>query len=106
MPMPISFDLSRYALRLRSAGVPQEQAEAHASALADVLNETPVALDSDLAILKADILARMDAMEKRMQVQFDEVNRRLNVMQTALIVLATVEIIHIGITMVILTKLL
>jgi transcription termination factor NusB len=108
--MPIPFDTTRYSSRLSAAGVPQEQAEAHASALAEVLNETPVALDADLALLKADILARvqemLDALERRMQMQLDKINRRLDVMQTAIIVLATVEIFHLGITMVLLAKLL
>jgi hypothetical protein len=37
MHMPIQFDTLDYAKRLASAGVPMPQAEAHASALGDVL---------------------------------------------------------------------
>ncbi|MGB9990577.1 hypothetical protein [Pseudoduganella rhizocola] len=110
MSMPIPFDTTRYTSRLSAAGVPQEQAEAHASALAEVLNETPVALDADLALLKADMLARvqemLDALEQRIQAQLDRINRRLDIMQAAIIVLATVEILHLGITTVLMIKLL
>jgi hypothetical protein len=103
MSMPIPFDSTRYSNKLSAAGVPHEQAEAHASALAEVFAETPVAMDADLALLKADILARvqemLDALERR-------INKRLEFMQMAIVVLATVEILHMGITTIILVKLL
>ena len=38
--MPGAFDILAYVRRLRSVGVPQEQAEAHAEALSEAVTET------------------------------------------------------------------
>jgi hypothetical protein len=103
MSMPIPFDTIRYTRRLSAAGIPQEQAEAHASALAEVLKDTPVAVDSDMALLKADILARVQEM---LDVLEERINRRLNVMQMVLVALTTVSVVHISITLVVLAKVL
>ena len=48
----LTFDTLRYAERLRTAGVPEQQAKAEAEALRDVLAE---AMDSSLAT-KADLM--------------------------------------------------
>ena len=103
MPMPIPFDTNRYTRKLSAAGVPQEQAEAHASALAEVLKDTPVAVDADMALLKAHILARVQEMLNALE---ERINRRLNTMQMVLVALTTVCILHISVTLVILAKIL
>ena len=50
MHMPIQFDTLDYAKRLASAGVPTQQAEAHAAALGDVLGSA-VVVHGELAAL-------------------------------------------------------
>lgn len=56
--MAVAFDTLTYARRLREVGVPQEQAEAHAEALAAAVTET-LATKQDLHELatKQDLLA-------------------------------------------------
>lgn len=56
--MAVAFDTLTYARRLREVGVPQEQAEAHAEALAAAVTET-LATKQDLLELatKQDVVA-------------------------------------------------
>jgi hypothetical protein len=59
MTMPLQFDKLAYLKVLREAGVTPDLAEAHAEAIESGLAQ-PVVLPADLALLKAEILARID----------------------------------------------
>lgn len=59
MTMPLQFDKPAYLKVLSEAGVAPDLAEAHAEAIESGLAQ-PVVLPVDLALLKAEILARMD----------------------------------------------
>jgi len=103
MSMPIPFNIVRYTRRLSAAGIPQEQAEAHASALAEVLNETPVALDADMTLLKADILARVQEMLNALEQRID---RRLAFLQSVIVAAAAASAMQLIVMFVLLAKLL
>jgi hypothetical protein len=59
--MAVAFDTLAYARRLRGAGLSQEQAEAHAEALAAVVTDT-VATKHDLRELEYRLTIRLGAM--------------------------------------------
>ncbi|HNA28785.1 MAG TPA: hypothetical protein PLL19_09755 [Thiobacillaceae bacterium] len=52
----ITFDTLKFANRLKAAGVPAQQAEAEAEALADALSSFDIATRTDLIELKTDII--------------------------------------------------
>jgi hypothetical protein len=52
----ITFDTLKFANRLKAAGVPAQQAEAEAEALADALSSSDIATRTDLIELKTDII--------------------------------------------------
>ncbi len=52
------FDTLAYAKKLRGAGVPENQAEIHAEAIAGLIDER-LATKKDLQILKANVAARV-----------------------------------------------
>lgn len=66
MTMPIQFDTAAYIKILEDAGVPPEHASAHAIALAGALSQ-PVANDSDLTIIRAEMHAMISQHELRMK---------------------------------------
>jgi len=66
MTMPIQFDTAAYIKVLVDAGVPPEHASAHAIALAHALSQ-PVANDSDLTIVRAEMHAMISQHETRMK---------------------------------------
>ena len=76
MTMPLQFDKSAYLKVLRDAGVPPDLAEAHADAIETGLAQ-PIVLPSDLAVLKADMLARMDELKAALVTRMDELNAEL-----------------------------
>ena len=59
--MAVAFDTLAYSRRLRQAGVPEEQAEVHAEALAAVVTET-LATKQDLRELEYRLTLRLGAM--------------------------------------------
>jgi len=59
--MAVAFDTLVYARKLRQAGVPEEQAEVHAEALAAVVTET-LATKQDLRELEYRLTLRLGAM--------------------------------------------
>src|SRR5207237_1103305 len=59
--MAVAFDTLAYARRLRQAGVPEEQAQVHAEALAAVVTET-LATKQDLRELEYRLTLRLGAM--------------------------------------------
>jgi hypothetical protein len=52
----VTFDTLKFANRLKAAGVPSQQAEAEAEALADALSSSDLATRTDLIELKTDII--------------------------------------------------
>ncbi len=52
----ITFDTLKFANRLKAAGVPAQQAEAEAEALADALSSSDIATRTDLIEPKTDII--------------------------------------------------
>ena len=59
--MAVALDTLAYSRRLRQAGVPEEQAEVHAEALAAVVTET-LATKQDLRELEYRLTLRLGAM--------------------------------------------
>lgn len=52
----ITFDTLKFANKLKAAGVPAQQAEAEAEALADALSSSEIATHTDLIELKTDLI--------------------------------------------------
>ncbi|WP_338680142.1 hypothetical protein OPV09_00480 [Janthinobacterium sp. TB1-E2] len=95
MHMPIQFDTFDYAKRLASAGVPTQQAEAHATALGDVLGSA-VVVHGELAALERNLLGeiklvshnvdakvgalelKIDALELRLDTRIDALDLKLD----------------------------
>jgi len=84
MTMPIQFDTAQFVKTLLDAGVPREQAEAHADALKLALSQ-PVANDADLAISRAE----MHALLAEFEVRLDKKLKPLWVMNTVTLVLVS-----------------
>ena len=88
MHMPIQFDTLDYAKRLASAGVPTQQAEAHATALGDVLGSA-VVVHGELAALERNLLGeiklvaqkvdtRVDALELKFDTRIDALEQKFD----------------------------
>jgi hypothetical protein len=75
MTMPI-FDTLSYVNKLTGAGMPREQAEAQAQALFEILAEGTVTPGA-IAILKADLLARMDELRTELIGRIESVRTEL-----------------------------
>ncbi len=76
----VAFDTLAYANRLKEAGVPPEQAEAHVAAQADFLTQhilSEVATKDDLRTLKSDLKGEMDARFSEVDLRFEQVDTRL-----------------------------
>lgn len=68
MHMPMPFDTLDYAKKLSSAGVPVPQAEAHAAALGDVLDDVlgpSIVVQSELAAVEDHLLAQFQLAEQK-----------------------------------------
>lgn len=68
MHMPIPFDTLDYAKKLSSAGVPVPQAEAHAAALGDVLDDVlrpAIVVRGELATVEDHMLAQFGLAEQK-----------------------------------------
>ncbi|MBR7636950.1 hypothetical protein [Janthinobacterium lividum] len=88
MHMPIQFDTLDYAKRLASAGVPTQQAEAHATALGEVLGSV-VVVHGELAALERNLLGeiklvaqkvdtRVDALELKFDTRIDALEQKFD----------------------------
>ncbi|MDN2718698.1 MULTISPECIES: hypothetical protein [unclassified Janthinobacterium] len=88
MHMPIQFDTLDYAKRLASAGVPTQQAEAHATALGEVLGSA-VVVHGELAALERNLLGeiklvaqkvdtRVDALELKFDTRIDALEQKFD----------------------------
>ena len=70
MTMPIKFDTLEYARRLAEAGIPADQADAHAQALSDALATASVT-PAELVLVRSELLARMDMLKSELSAQMD-----------------------------------
>lgn len=70
MTMPIKFDTLEYARRLAEAGIPADQADAHAQALSDALATASVT-PAELVLVRSELLARMDMLKSEVYARID-----------------------------------
>jgi hypothetical protein len=85
--MAFAFDSLGYARRLRDAGVPQEQAEAHAEAAREFVM-AELATRYDLDVLRRELENKLDTLSLRLTV-------RMGVMLAAgLSILAAIQRLH------------
>ena len=84
MKMPIQFDTLDYAKKLETAGVPAVQAEAHASALGDVLGKS-IAVHGELLAMEQRIDARIATSDETRNHMFavsdEKINHRFDVFE-------------------------
>jgi hypothetical protein len=79
----VTFDTSKFANRLKAAGVPEKQAEAEAEVLAEVLAVSlkELATKGDLKLLEASLRQQMAEMRQQMA----EMRQQMAEMKTDLI---------------------
>ena len=88
MHMPIQFDTLDDAKRLASAGVPTQQAEAHATALGEILGSA-VVVHGELAALERNLLGeiklvaqtvdtKVDALELKFDTRIDALEQKFD----------------------------
>ena len=77
MTMPIKFDTLEYARRLAEAGIPADQADAHAQALSDALATASVT-PAELVLVRSELLARMDMLKSELLAQMDMLKSELS----------------------------
>ena len=80
MHMPIQFDTLDYAKRLASAGVPTQQAEAHAAALGDVLGSA-VVVHGELAALERNLLGEIKLVSQKVDTKFGALELKIDALE-------------------------
>ena len=83
MHMPIQFDTLDYAKRLASAGVPTQQAEAHAAALGDVLGSA-VVVHGELAALERNMLGEIKLVAQRVDTRVGALDVKIDALELKL----------------------
>ena len=76
MATTLQLDTLEYAKKLKTAGVPAEQAEAQAAALGDALAQS-VAFRSDLVSLENNLSTKMAHFASRLESKIESVESRL-----------------------------
>lgn len=76
MDMPIRFDFIEYTKILLEAGVPRDQAEAHALALTKAISEG-TASSSEMVLARQEFLMRMEVMKQELLARIDAVRQEL-----------------------------
>src|SRR5213078_4507309 len=76
MATTLQLDTLEYAKKLKTAGVPAEQAEAQATALGDALAQS-VAFRGDLVSLENNLSTKMAHLESRLESKIESVESRL-----------------------------
>jgi hypothetical protein len=92
--MAFAFDSLGYAKRLREAGVPQDQAEAHAEAAREFVM-AELATRYDLTVLRGDL----DVLRRELENKIDTMSLRLTVrmgvmLAAGLSILAAIQRLH------------
>ena len=80
MHMPIQFDTLDYAKRLASAGVPTQQAEAHATALGEVLGSA-VVVHGELAALERNLLGEIKLVSHNVDTKVDSLELKIDALE-------------------------
>jgi hypothetical protein len=83
MHMPIQFDTLDYAKRLASAGVPVQQAEAHAAALGEVLGSA-VVVHGELAALERNLLGEIKLVAQRVDTRVGALDVKIDALELKL----------------------
>ena len=83
MHMPIQFDTLDYAKRLASAGVPVQQAEAHAAALGEVLGSA-VVVHGELAALERNLLGEIKLVSQRVDTRVGALDVKIDALELQL----------------------
>ncbi|MGX9785575.1 hypothetical protein [Janthinobacterium lividum] len=83
MHMPIQFDTLDYAKRLASAGVPTQQAEAHATALGEVLGSA-VVVHGELAALEHNLLGEIKLVAQKVDTQAGALELKIGALELRL----------------------
>ncbi|SDI02625.1 hypothetical protein [Janthinobacterium sp. YR213] len=83
MHMPIQFDTLDYAKRLASAGVPTQQAEAHATALGEVLGSV-VVVHGELAALEHNLLGEIKLVAQKVDTQAGALELKIGALELRL----------------------
>ena len=83
MHMPIQFDTLDYAKRLASAGVPVQQAEAHAAALGDVLGSA-IVVHGELAALERNMLGEIKLVAQRVDTRVGALDVKIDALELKL----------------------
>ncbi|MGK5035277.1 hypothetical protein [Janthinobacterium sp. LB3P118] len=83
MHMPIQFDTLDYAKRLTSAGVPVQQAEAHAAALGEVLGSA-VVVHGELAALECNLLGEIKLLAQRVDTRVEALDVKIDALELKL----------------------
>ena len=83
MHMPIQFDTLDYAKRLASAGVPVQQAEAHAAALGEVLGSA-VVVHGELAALERNLLGEIKLVAQRVDTKVGALDLKIDALELKL----------------------
>ena len=80
MHMPIQFDTLDYAKRLASAGVPTQQAEAHATALGEVPGSA-VVVHGELAALERNLLGEIKLVSHNVDTKVDSLELKIDALE-------------------------
>ncbi|PKB22732.1 hypothetical protein [Janthinobacterium sp. 64] len=83
MHMPIQFDTLDYAKRLASAGVPTQQAEAHAMALGEVLGSA-VVVHGELAALERNLLGEIKLVAQQVDTKVGALELKIDALELRL----------------------
>ena len=83
MHMPIQFDTLDYAKRLASAGVPTQQAEAHATALGEVLGSA-VVVHGELAALERNLLGEIKLVSQNVDTKVGALEVKIDALELRL----------------------
>ena len=83
MHMPIQFDTLDYAKRRASAGVPVQQAEAHAAALGEVLGSA-VVVHGELAALERNLLGEIKLVSQRVDTRVGALDVKIDALELQL----------------------
>ncbi|HUN44674.1 MAG TPA: hypothetical protein VMU81_30670 [Acetobacteraceae bacterium] len=78
--MAYAFDTLGYAKRLRDAGIPAQEAEAHAEAAREFIM-TALVTKSDLDVTRRELEASMDVREQRMDVREQRLTRAIDILR-------------------------
>jgi hypothetical protein len=83
--MAFAFDTLGFAKHLRDAGVPQDQAEAHAEAARQFIM-AELATRYDLDVLRRELESRIDVLRRELESRIDVLRRELDTLSLRLTV--------------------